>query len=103
MGHELWERLPPGLLRMKPRAWHKLDYDVRRLIVDLAERQKLQCVFCSTSRSLEIEHDHYPDIGTGDRYTVYNIRGLVCRRCNWHLMVYEKEDAGDYLGWDNVS
>ena len=49
-----------------------------------------------------IEHDHDPAFGPGDKLTAFNIRGLVCQRCNWHLMIYEKDLNGEYRGFDDV-
>jgi DNA-directed RNA polymerase subunit RPC12/RpoP len=98
----LWQRLPHRFLKLKYPAWRRLDYAVQLLIVELASKQKFRCVHCSRDRNLEIEHDHDPTHGPGDRYTIYNIRGLACRGCNWRIMLYEKEKAGDYIGFDNV-
>lgn len=103
MSIELWRKLPERFLKMKFEAWNRLSHEVKQLLVQMAADQNFQCVFCSEDRSLEVEHDHDPYEGPGDRYTIYNIRGLVCRQCNWHLMVYEKEQSGDYFGWENVS
>jgi hypothetical protein len=99
----LWERLPPGFLKKKRRGWDQLDYEVKLLIVELAEEQKFRCAFCSKDRGLFIDHDHYPDQGRGDRLTIYNIRGLACHRCNWHLGLYEQNELGGYVpGWEHV-
>jgi hypothetical protein len=98
----LWNKLPEGFLKMNFNRWGGLDHDVRRLIVELATEQKFKCAHCTRTRKLIIEHDHYPDHGRGDKYTVYNIRGLVCQRCNWHLMVYEKDRDDEYRGFDEA-
>jgi hypothetical protein len=99
----LWERLPPGFLKKTWRGWNRLDYEVKLLVVELAERQKFHCAFCRVDRGLIIEHDHEPDQGRGDQLTAYNIRGLACQRCNWHLGLYEQNERGGYVsGWDHV-
>lgn len=103
MSLRLWSKLPEGFLKMGLRTWNTLDYDVRSLIVRLAIEQGFKCALCTKTRKLEVEHDHCPDYGPGHKYTVYNVRGLVCRRCNWHLMVYEKDLHGEYRGFDEVS
>ena len=28
---------------------------------------------------------------------------MVCQRCNWHLRFYEKEQNGEYWGWEDAS
>jgi hypothetical protein len=103
LGSSLWEKLPADFLKKNYRAWCQLDGEVQLLIVELAGEQYFKCAFCSRTRGLIIEHDHDPDEGPGDRYTIYNIRGLVCQRCNWHIGIYETDQRGDYRGWDNVS
>ncbi|MEH2513477.1 hypothetical protein V1291_004831 [Nitrobacteraceae bacterium AZCC 1564] len=35
--------------------------------------------------------------------TIYNIRGLACQSCNWHLRKYEADEAGECFGWDHVT
>ena len=99
---EVWGRLPQGFLKKKYRAWDRLDYWVQLLIVELAAEQRFKCVFCSDTQGLIIEHDHEPDEGDGDRLTIHNIRGLVCQRCNWHISLYERNERGEYTGWDHV-
>jgi hypothetical protein len=99
----LWKKLPRGLLKKQFKAWDRLGPDVKRLVVKLAEEQKFKCVHCPRERNLIIEHDHDPIFGTGDKLTAFNIRGLVCQRCNWHLMIYEKDLNGEYRGFDDVS
>jgi hypothetical protein len=98
----LWNKLPDGFLKIKFKRWAKLDYDVRLLIVELADKQKFKCALCSRQRDLVVEHDHYPEHGTGERFSVYNIRGLACQRCNWHLMIYEKDRDGEHRGFDEA-
>lgn len=98
----LWNRLPPGFLKKRFKGWNRLGRDVQSLIVTLAEKQNFKCVHCPEGRDLIIEHDHDPEIGSGDKLTVFNIRGLVCQGCNWHLMVYEKDRSGEYRGFDDV-
>jgi hypothetical protein len=103
LSHTLWQRLPDRFLKMGYRAWAKLDDQIKLLIVELAEKQNFKCAHCSETRSLVIEHDHYPEEGPGDKKTIYNIRGLVCHGCNWHLGLYEKDERGeDREGWDHV-
>jgi len=83
--------LPDGFFRIEYKRWCKLSYSVQEVILRLAERQNFKCAFCDRRRGLEIEHDHDTEEGPWDSYTFYNIRGLVCRRHNWQLMVYEQE------------
>ncbi|MEY2525611.1 MAG: hypothetical protein QOE73_382 [Verrucomicrobiota bacterium] len=99
----LWNKLPLGFLKKGYAGWARLDHDVKLLIVELAEKQSFRCAHCGRERGLIIEHDHDPEQGTGDRYTTYNIRGLVCQGCNWHLMIYEKDRNGEYRGFDEAS
>ena len=99
----LWEKLPPGFLKIGFNRWRKLDHGVRPLVVELAESQKFKCALCSASKNLVIDHDHDPEEGRGDILTVFNIRGLVCGSCNWHLRVYEAEQNGEYWNWDNLN
>lgn len=103
MSSALWRKLPHRFLRMKFERYDELDHEVKRLIVDLASDQKFKCALCSRDSNLIVEHDHEPQEGCGSTYTIYNIRGLVCSRCNWHLMVYEKEASGEYIDWENAS
>ena len=102
MSDRLWYQLPTGFLKKKAKGWLKLDYDVRALVVELARAQNFKCAFCDKTKNLIIEHDHWPERGSGDKLTVYNIRGLVCSRCNWHLGMHEADARGDYRGWDNA-
>jgi hypothetical protein len=95
----LWEELPDDLLRKKRRGFSRLDYDVQRLIVKLARDQGYKCAHCSQSHDLIIEHDHFPELGPGEKPTIFNIRGLVCGRCNWHIGMYEAEARGEYSSW----
>lgn len=95
-------KLPDRFLKMKQRTWSRLDYEVRLLIVELARDQGFRCAHCRKERGLEIEHDHDPEHGPGDKYTIYNIRGLVCRRCNWHIGLYEADQRGEYRSWPDV-
>src|ERR1700757_3917371 len=44
----------------------------------------------------EISGDH------GDKLTIYNVRGLACTRCNWHLGMYEADARGDCRGWEDA-
>jgi hypothetical protein len=71
-----WKPIPPGLLKMKmtPRGFGRLEYDVQVLISQLAEEQGYKCALCSQNHSLEIEHDHDPEYGTG-RYRRSTISG----------------------------
>jgi hypothetical protein len=51
---ELWQKLPTDFLKKKYRGWCQLDYDVRCLIVELAENQKFKCALCNQTEGLEI-------------------------------------------------
>lgn len=102
MSTSLWQQLPEGLLNIKFSAWDRLSHELKLLIVELAQKQNFKCVFCNSKRALVIEHDHDPEFGSGSKPTIYNVRGLACGRCNWHLMIYEKNDRGEYTGWDDV-
>lgn len=96
---DLWSKLPVGLLRMQFETWRRLPYDVKLLIISLAHEQEFKCAHCDATRRLEIDHDHYPEHETGDRYTIYNVRGLVCRKCNWAIGMHEAEQRGEYNSW----
>ena len=98
----LWNKLPYGFLNMKFRRWSKLGRDVQLLILELASEQKFKCALCSRDQDLVVEHDHDPEYGPGKPITIHNIRGLACQRCNWHLMIYEKDKNGEYRGFDEV-
>jgi hypothetical protein len=101
---ELWQKLPTGFLKKKYPGWCRLDYDVQCLIVELAEQQEFKCALCSKTKRLEIEHDPDPVFGPGGLIkTIYNIRGLACRGCNWRIMMFEAEDRGESVGWENCS
>jgi Recombination endonuclease VII len=100
MSQSLWERVPVGFLKKGYKAWGLLDREVQQLIVELAKDQNFKCAFCGKDHSLVIEHDHEPEQGPGKKYTIHNVRGLVCEKCNWHLGVYE--ERGEYIGWDHV-
>ena len=102
MSFALWNKLPEAFLKMAYKRWGGLDQDVKELIVELAEKQKFKCVHCPRGHKLIVEHDHYPEHGPGEKYTVFNVRGLVCQRCNWHLMIYEKDLNNEYRGFDDV-
>lgn len=103
MSDHLWHQLPAGFLKKTARGWLRLDRDIRELVVELARAQKFKCAFCDAAKNLIIEHDHWPDRGSGDKLTVYNVRGLACPRCNWHLGMYEADQRGDYRGFDDAS
>jgi len=102
MSDDLWDRLPSGFLKSTPKGWMRLDRNVRPLVVELASAQKFKCAFCDQAKGLIIEHDHWPERGSGDKLTIYNVRGLACSRCNWHLGMYEADARGDYRGWDDA-
>jgi hypothetical protein len=97
-----YDDLPLGFLRMGRRSFEKLNSGVRTVIVALAKEHNYKCAFCTCDHKLEVEHDHDPDEGSGDEYTIYNIRGLVCRGCHFHLTLYERLEQGDSMGWDHV-
>jgi hypothetical protein len=102
MSFWLWNKLPDGLLKMKQGGWSKLDYGVKLLISKLAREQGYKCAHCDQTRGLEIEHDHYPVRGPqGPRYTIYNVRGLVCHGCNRDIGMYEAEERGGSGGWSD--
>lgn len=98
----LWSRLPDGFLKMKFGTWSRLDHDVRTLIVKLADGQSFKCALCDTAKGLVVDHDHDPEHGRSDKFTIYNIRGLVCGSCNWYIGMYEAEQRGDYTSWPDV-
>jgi len=98
----LWQTFPDGFLKKKYRGWNQLDYEVQLLIVELAKAQNFKCAFCSQDWDLEIEHDHDPWEGAGDKPTIHNIRGLACRGCNGDISLYEREQRGEYSGLENV-
>jgi hypothetical protein len=102
MSDRLWSELPAGFLKKSPKGWMRLDRDVRRLVVELAREQKFKCAFCDKAKGLIIEHDHWPERGSGDKLTIYNVRGLACSGCNWHLGMYEADERGDYRGFDDA-
>lgn len=102
MRQSFWDTMPSGFLKIGFKSWSKLDPGVRRVVAELAESQKFKCALCTKTRNLVIDHDHEPEEGPGHPYTVFNIRGLVCERCNWHLMVYEKQEGGEHFGWENA-
>ena len=104
MHFKLWQKLPNGFLAMKYWQWCKLDQDILQLVVQLANEQKFKCGLCARrDRDLIIEHDHEALERAGIPYTIYNVRGLVCRGCNSQLSIYEREERGEYIGLDNVS
>lgn len=102
MSDDLWYQLPAGFLNRTPKSWLRLDRFLRSLVVELARAQNFKCAFCDRTKGLIIEHDHWPERGSGDVPTVYNVRGLACRQCNWHIGMYEADARGDYRGWDNA-
>jgi hypothetical protein len=98
-----WDTMPAGFLKIGYKSWRKLDSGVKRVVAELAESQEFRCALCTETRNLVIDHDHEPEEGPGRPYTVFNIRGLVCQGCNWHLMAYEKQENGEYFGWENAN
>jgi hypothetical protein len=72
------------------------------VVVELAREQKFKCAFCDKAKGLIIEHDHWPERDSGDKLTIYNVRGLACSGCNWHLGTYEADERGDYRGFDDA-
>ncbi len=103
MSWVLWNKLPSGFLKRGYKNFNRLDHDVKTLIVNLATEQNFKCALCSRERNLIVEHDHDPFHGTGDVPTIYNIRGLTCQRCNWHLMMYEHSENGNYISFGEAS
>jgi hypothetical protein len=101
MSYRLWRGLPDGFLKKSYRYFCKFDPNVQRLIFELAEGQKFKCALCSKRHGLLIEHDHDPDEGPGRTYTIHNVRGLVCHRCNQALRGYEMEERGECTNWEN--
>jgi hypothetical protein len=99
---ELWQKLPPELLRKKSSGFSRLDYGLQQLVVVLAEKQKFKCALCDQDHSLVIEHDHEPKYGIGDCATVYNTRGLACQGCNRQIHLFEMELRGEYSNFPNV-
>lgn len=102
MSDHLWRKLPEGFLKKSAKGWMRLDHDVRLLVAELARAQSFKCAFCRETKKLVIDHNHYPLHGRSDKFTVYNVRGLVCSRCNWHIGMYEADERGDYRGWDDA-
>jgi hypothetical protein len=102
MSDFLWRQLPVGLLKKTAKGWIRLDRQVREIVVELGRAQNFKCAFCDETENLIIEHDHFPERGSGDTLTIYNVRGLACSRCNWHLGMYEADERGDYRGWDEA-
>ena len=96
-----WEKLPYRFLKMRYPAFSRLPLDVQTLVGELAEKQKYTCAICTDATSnLEIEHEHDP--GGRVKYSVKNVRGLVCRRCNFQVSLYERHEQGTYSGLDHV-
>jgi Recombination endonuclease VII len=102
MTDHLWDELPVGFLKKSAQGWLRLDRDVREVDVKLARAQKFKCAFCSQTTGLIIEHDHWPQRGSGEKLTIYNVRGLACHGCNWHLGMFEADQRGDCRGWDDA-
>lgn len=103
MSLHLWNDLPSGFLKMKLSSWRKLDYRIKLLVVELARQQEFKCAHCDETQALVIEHDHDPEYGPGgDIKTIYNIRGLACHRCNWHIGQYEAGQRGEISSWPHV-
>ena len=102
MSLAFWDTMPAGFLKMGYKSWRKLDSGVKQVVAELAESQEFRCALCPETRNLVIDHDYEPEEGRGDPYTMFNVRGLVCQGCNWHLMAYEKQENGEYFGWENA-
>ena len=103
-----WKTIPNGLLKMKltPKAFGRLKYDVQVLISNLAQTQGYKCAFCDANTNLEIEHEHYPDHNPHqslDRYTIFNVRGLVCHWHNIQLLLYERDSKDLFCGLTEAS
>ena len=101
MSLEFWQELPEGFLRKAYTQFCKLDLGIQQLIVELAKDQKFRCALCTKDHRLLIEHDHDPEEGPGRPYTIYNVRGLVCHRCNQALRGYEMDERGEITSWEN--
>jgi recombination endonuclease VII len=99
MSVRLWKEMPEGFLKIGFKAFDKLDHDIKQLIFDLAKDQNFKCALCSKRRDLIIEHEHEPREKVP--CTVYNIRGLVCGRCNKALMGCDMEECGYFTNWEN--
>lgn len=88
----LWNRLPEGLLgRSSFESWHRLGHRVQSLVLRLTEEQNSKCFFCSNRTGLFIDHQHPP--GIKEKPSAYNIRGLLCPRCNSHISYIEQEEV----------
>lgn len=96
----LWNKLPEGLLGRSFESWHRLGYKVQLLVLRLAEEQNSKCFFCSNGTGLFIDHEHYP--GIKEKVTVYNIRGLLCPRCNSHISYIEQEEVLGFTNFENA-
>ncbi|MCW5686069.1 MAG: hypothetical protein KIT85_16860 [Pseudolabrys sp.] len=93
-----WNELPPRFLKKRHSSWKALRPEIQAVVVDLANKQGFKCALCDADSNLIIEHDHEPDEGAGDIFTIYNIRGLTCSRCNSALSVHERLERGEYVG-----
>jgi hypothetical protein len=87
------------LFEVRFKAFDKLGRDVKQVIFDLARDQKFKCALCSKRSELIIEHEHEPKEKIP--CTIYNIRGLVCGRCNKALMGCDMEECGYFTNWEN--
>jgi recombination endonuclease VII len=100
MSLRLRDKLPADLLQKAPKAFDKLDHQIKELVVRLAEEQGFKCFFCETRAGLFIEHEHCP--GVREKLTIYNIRGLVCSRCNQHISYLEQEQLLGFKNFENA-
>jgi hypothetical protein len=103
MSTRLWDQLPARCLKMGFERFARLDRAIQQLLYKLALKQRFKCALCSSTRGLVVEHDHEPEEGPSKPYTIYNVRGLVCGSCNWHLGFYECEARGGFFCWENAS
>lgn len=95
----LWKALPDGFLKRGYRSFDRLEQAVKQLVIDLAKEQNFRCALCSQDRDLVVEHDHEP--GEKVVVTVFNVRGLVCQRCNQALKGCDMAERGYFTSWEN--
>lgn len=99
MSIQFWKAMPQGFLKRGFRSFDKLDHSVKELIFDLGNKQNFECALCAQDRDLIIEHDH--ELGDRVPLTIFNIRGLVCQRCNQALKGCDMGERGYITSWEN--